>query len=300
MNLINAYHITNVSNIKSILENGLVPDIGENSRKVQEQHFFTYFTTSNFIETWIDRFQLDKNELVILKFPCKNYNQRYDSANDYFTFETISPANILVVTNEEIPLKDYYQQNKEKIDVKLTQNIIVNISTIIERLEQIKSVTLDPEDGWDYNEAEPNLIKTMDLLKQIRSLNDKKDFFDIITYIKEETLKKLVNNDLGITDDSKIYKALDMFFCDSISNTPKIDVINLNYATTILSINLFYRQLDRYKRTSKKYGDDNTIWQLDRFPIDEIISKFNVNPHLKELLEETTSLYERQRTSIYR
>lgn len=144
MEPIYAYHITDISNIKSILFNGLIPSIGENSRQVHEHHFLTYFTTINNIESWIKRFNLDKKRIVVLKFKCTNYGQRYDSVGDYFTSDIISPGKIIVVENGEQTLKDYYQQNSGVIELELKKSVDSDIMTLTQQLSQIESASLLP------------------------------------------------------------------------------------------------------------------------------------------------------------
>lgn len=282
------YHITNKSNINSILKNGLVPNIGKNSRYVKEQNFLLYFTTYNNIDTWIERFNLDKNEIVILKFPYDKFGQRYDSANDYFTFNTISPKNIsLIDDNKELPLNEFYQINKSVLELESLKKVNELLKRIIERLKQIEFVSLDSEDTWDYNEADPNLIDILEVLKLVRSLDCKNQYQDILNSIKNQTLKKLCTNNLEITSESKIYNLITEIFTDSLSDNPKFNLIDLNIATVLISVCLLYRQLTRYNRTGKKYGDDNRIWDIDtlnREPISDII---NQNIYLKAVMEET-------------
>ena len=296
MESIYAYHITDISNIKSILVNGLIPNIGENSRQAHEHYFLTYFTTINNIESWIKRFNLEKNRIVTLKFMCTNYGQRYDSAGDYFTSDSIPPDKILVVEKGEQTLNEFYRHNKEKIELELNKSILNDIKVLIQRLDQIEFASLIPETDWDYNETEPNIVKTIDLLKKVKCVNKKNEYKDIIDIIKGKTLKKLLESDLKITEDSELYKLLNSLFIDSLSDSPRIDIMSFNYAIQILSINLFYRQLDRYKRTRKKYGNDNTIWKFDELPLEHIQNMLN-NDYLKGLLNETTMLYEEQQNN---
>ncbi len=286
------YHITNKSSINSILKNGLVPNIGKNSRSVGEQNLLIYFTTFNSINTWIERFNLDKTQIVILKFPCVKEGQRYDDANDCFTSNIISPESISVIDNgEEFTLEKFYQKNKSLFDLETIKSANTLLKTIIDRLKQIEFASFEPEEGWDYNEVDPNLIDILELLKIVRDLDNKKQFIDALNSIKSQTLKKLCINDLGITAESKIYKLLDTIFTDSLSDNPQFDLISLNISTILVSVNLSYRQLDRYNRTSKKYGYENRIWNIDtlsRNPINDII---NNNFNLKDVMDEIIMLH---------
>ena len=87
MEPIYAYHITDISNIKSTLFNGLIPSIGENSRQVHEHSFLTYFTTINNIKLWIKRFNLDKSKINL---PVTLYD---DNNNSYNKLDNTSPTN---------------------------------------------------------------------------------------------------------------------------------------------------------------------------------------------------------------
>ena len=125
-------------------------------------------------------------------------------------------------------------------------------------------------------------------------MNNKSEYKDIVELIKEKTLKKLIDNDLEITTESELYKTLNIIFDDCLLDKSQIDIKSINIITKILSINLFYRQLDRYHRTQKKYGDDNTIWQYDRLPLEDIQNTLN-NETFKDLLNETITLYNKSR-----
>ena len=153
---------------------------------------------------------------------------------------------------------------------------------------------MNKEDSWSYNETEPNIIKTIDLLKKIRYLTDKNKYKELIESIINESLMKLMNNNLEINEDSEIYKSLNIIFLDSISDNPQIDITELNYVTQIISVNMYCRQLNRYKRTQKKYGSDNTIWDFDALPLEEI-QKSLKNDNFINLLHETTILHEKSK-----
>lgn len=293
------YHVTNKSCIKSILRNGLVPNIGKNSRSIREQHFLLYFTTFNFINTWIKRFNLDKDQIVILKFPCNKFEQRYDSANDFFTLDTIPPENISVIDNdEEIPLEIYYQKNKLLIDSETKKNLNELLENIIKRLHQIEFNSLESEDGWDYNETEPNLIDILDALKLLRDLDDKNQFCDVLNTIKSQTLKKLCANNLEITPESEIYILIDTVFIDTLSDDSQFDYMSLNIATILVSVDLFYRQLERYNKTGKKYGDENMIWNIDTLYMDSINDTINTNCRLKAIMDEIITLHSNKQKNL--
>ena len=109
---------------------------------------------------------------------------------------------------------------------------------------------------------------------------------------KKQVLEKLCENNLEITNESAIYKLIDIIFTDSLSNSePKIKLMNFNIATILLSMDLFYRQLDRYNRTSKKYGDDNRNWNIDVLQIPSITNIVNSDQNLNFIKEEIMMLY---------
>lgn len=109
---------------------------------------------------------------------------------------------------------------------------------------------------------------------------------------KKQVLEKLCENNLEITSESAIYKLIEIIFTDSLSNSgQKIELMNINVATILLSIDLFYRQLDRYNRTSKKYGDDNRYWNIDVLQIPSITNIVNSDQNLNFIKEEIMMLY---------
>ncbi len=75
-----------------------------------------------------------------------------------------------------------------------------------------------------------------------------------------------------------------------MTNNHQLDIMSLNYLTELISVNLYLRQLDRYKRTGKKMGDDNTIWMFDSLNFDEMRKVLKNNNLLEEviLLKEET------------
>ena len=296
MEVIDAYHITNKANVRSILVNGLVPSIGLNSSSVNEKRLLTYFTTVDCIDRWFERFHINKDDMIVLKFPCNKYGKRYDTANDFFTSEFILPQKISVVNGEEKSLEKYYQENKYILDLMEERKMITTLKTIIDRLNETDRNDLTPEEGWDYNETEPNIIETVELLKIISYLNDKSNFTDIVLELKDKTLKKIISNDLGVTIDSEIYKLFDIVFDNSLSKKSKIDMFTLNLAEMLLSINLYYRQVDRYNRTGKKVGDDNTRWSFSE--IEEDI--FKNNKYVSDLFVETKELYKNRLNSFHK
>lgn len=291
MKTIDAYHVTHKSNLNSILKNGLLPSIGKNSRSVMEHSFFTYFSTESCVDNWLKIFNLDNNNAVVLKFLCSNYIVRFGNSNDIFTSESFSADDIVVVDGGcETPLRDYCRDNKKLLDFFNQVELTKMLKIIEDRLKLIEKNSLSPEIGWDYNETEPSIIDIIDALVLFRSLDNNSLYVDTLVSIKKKVLEKLCANDLGIDCDSAIYRALEMVFDDSLSNSPKLGFQCLNVASVLLSIDLGYRQLDRYNRTLKKYK--GTIWNYDRLDIFQIEEIINNNLYLVDLLDEVYCLSE--------
>ena len=151
---------------------------------------------------------------------------------------------------------------------------------------------MEPEDSWDYNETEPNLVDILEALKLIRSIDNKEQYKDVLLHIKKQVLEKLCENNLEITNESAIYKLIEIIFTDSLSNSEaKIKLMNFNIVTILLSMDLFYRQLDRYNKTKKKYGDDNRNWNIDVLQIPSITNIVNSDQNLNFIKEEIMMLY---------
>lgn len=298
MEEIYAYHMTSQANVHSILLNGLVPSIGSNSKQVQEQNLLTYFTTLDCVDTWINRFNLDRDDIVLLKFPCSNYIKRMDSANDYFTKDVISSEKILVVGDEELSLEDFYQQNKEVLDLAEKKRTTTTIKRVVDRLDLINKNEITLEDGWDYFEVDPDIVETMEALKSVKALDNKSEYQDILASIKDQTLQKLVNNDLGITTNSAFYQTIDTLFNDTMADKSNINLETMNCLTVLLRVNLFYRQLDRYNRIGKKY-EDNPKWRFDTI---ENMDRIMITNHesFGHLLDETKKLYEDSIKNIHK
>ena len=191
MSLNYGYHITYKSYINSILKNGLVPSVGKNSMSVNEQQPLIYFTTFDYIDTWIERFNLDKDQIIILKFPYDEFGKRYDTANDMFITTIVEAIDIMVIDNNiELPLEEYYKRNKDLLDIETKKTINSLLKTIAKRLKQIEFVSLKPEDSWDYNETEPNLVDILEALKLIKNIDNKEQYKDVSLHIKKTNIRE--------------------------------------------------------------------------------------------------------------
>lgn len=288
MEEIYGYHMTSKANVHSILLNGLVPSIGANSQQVYEHNLLTYFTTYDCVDTWIKRFNLDRDDIVLLKFSCRDYVKRLDSANDFVTKEIIPANNIIVVGDEETLLEDYYLTNKEMFDYAENKKVVAQIKTLVDRLGAINGLEIVADEGWNYTEVDPDILTTMDVLKRISSLDNKDDYKNILCDIRNHTLDCLVDNDLGVTSECELFKSINSMFDNAMTGEPKISLFEKNCLTVLIGVNLLYRQLDRYHRIGKKY-EDKTGWRFDTLEGFDIPEKSTL---LTNLFEETKILYE--------
>lgn len=291
MEAIIAYHITEIANLRNIAKMGLVPDIGKNTKYVYNHShtFYTYFATLDKISYWMNLLKIDKDSVVLLKFESTNYHKGIiDNVEEYYTNEIITPDRINVIYDgEELPLIDFYHKYKKSIDMEADRSINRALTIVTNRLKQIEKLHIYPERKFEYHETEPNLVDIMDLLKKIRFSDNKSEFTRAVSVVKKMTLKKLIDNNLGITEKCALYKALDMLFDDALAKNPKLDNKVLNFVTPLLSINLYYRQYVRYIKTGKNYGYDNTIWELNKLSLEIMANRFGNNTYLLNLLEET-------------
>lgn len=296
MNKIDAYHMTDISHLKSIVKDGLVPDIGKSSRGLPENNFLVYFTVKQYIDKVIDMLGMNNNTAVILNFECDDYGNRGEYL-DCCTKKHIYPNEIrVIVDDEQIDLEKYYKNNRERIDLYHDKAIVEEISHIQKRLNEIKNKEIKAEDDpWDYDEVDPSILSTLDLLKLLRYSDSKDKYIEVISQIKDETYEKLLNNDLNITEESEFYKTLDYLFSDSLKDVPKIDISLFNYIMTALIINLYYRQCERYNRIGKKESDENNIWSIDRINYNDLPD----NEMLNKLIMETKQLHDKINTSSY-
>lgn len=290
MNKIDAYHMTDIAHIKSIVKDGLVPDIGKSSRGLPENNFLVYFTTKQYIDKVIDMLDMNKTTAVILNFECDDYGNRGEFL-DCCTKKHIFPDDIKVIVNEQsISLAEYYKNNKERIDLYHDKAIAEEISRIQKRLDEIKNKDVKAEeDPWDYDEVDPSILSTLDLLKLLRYSESKEKYRKIIFQIKEQTYEKLFNNDLNVNEESEFYKTLDYLFRDSLEEVQKIDISLFNYIMTALIINLYYRQCERCNRIGKKESDENNIWSIDRINYNDIPD----NKMLNNLIKETQQFHDK-------
>jgi len=131
------YHITSKANLHSIFVNGLVPERGKNSTGVNERSLNIYFTTSEQIDWWIKRFEFDKNDIVVLKFLCKDWKARPSTHNDCFIKHSVSSEDILVVDGEEVLLTDYYNENRNLLTLEETKKVVKQLKSILQRLNEV-------------------------------------------------------------------------------------------------------------------------------------------------------------------
>lgn len=294
MKEISAYHMTNISNIKSIVQDGLVPDIGRNSKMVHEVNFLVYFTTKPHIDKTIKMLKIDPNQVVILNFKCDEYGNRGDYL-DCCTKKHIKPEEIRVIVDEQsLTLNEFYDLNKNKIDLYHSKRIVDQIEIIKERLNEIRYKKVSKEDAWDFEQIDPDIISTIYLLKLLRYHNNKDEYKEIIDKIKEQTFSKLKENEIDFNEESEFFRVLDFLFKDSMRDNHKINILDFNYLSAILIINLYYRQCIRFNETGKKPDDENNIWDISIINLADIPN----NSMLKKLIEETKIIHDNMSVSI--
>lgn len=288
MKSVSAYHMTDIYNMKSIIKDGLVPDIGENSRMVHENNFLVYFTSKPNIDKTIKMLKLNPDQSIILNFECDNYGDRGDML-DCCTKEYIKPEEIRVIVDDNpITLEDFYDLNKEKVNLYHEKKIVECISSIKKRLKEIKGKMIEPEDVWEYEQIDPDIISTMYLLKLLRNHDNKDKYKNIISSIKNQTFESLKNIKIDFTERTEMYKVLDLLFEDSLKDNHEIKILDFNYLCAVLVINLYYRQCVRYNETGKKPDSENDIWNIDVINLDDI----PINDSLNKLIEETKMIHE--------
>ena len=108
-----------------------------------------------------------------------------------FITTIVEAIDIMVIDNNiELPLEEYYKRNKDLLDIETKKTINSLLKTIAKRLKQIEFVSLKPEDSWDYNETEPNLVDILEALKLIRSIDNKEQYKDVSLHIKKTSIRE--------------------------------------------------------------------------------------------------------------
>jgi hypothetical protein len=106
-----AYHVTLMSNLVSILDSGLIPQIGENSKELGETEdrvyaFIDKDSTENALLNWLGEIYEDMEvDLVILEVDDSHFDFIFDSNGDVFfecyAYSKIPPSAIIKVISEE-------------------------------------------------------------------------------------------------------------------------------------------------------------------------------------------------------
>lgn len=133
----------------------------------------------------------------------------------------------------------------------------------------------------------------MYLLKLLRNHDNKDKYKTIISSIKKQTFKRLKDTKIDFTEETEIYKVLDLLFEDSMKANHEIEILNFNYLCAVLIINLYYRQCIRYNETGKVPDSANDIWNIDVINLSDI----PVNDLLNRLIEETKIVHEQMSKS---
>lgn len=281
------YHLTNKENISLIVNCGLNPTIGKNSQDVKERTPLLYFTSDlKYIDVWSRRLNIDKSNGVVLKFENDNFVKRYDNVGDFFTEDVIRPKDIYVsINNKDVLLSEYYNQNKKELDLLHFKKIVKQIKGIKEHLDAIKGKGYEIRDeGWDYVEVDPNLLETIELIRDLTFSDYKSYFSNEISEIREATLRELLDKKLGITGNSSLYKTIDYLFGNIYSSDNPFTMCDYTYLAQICCVNMTQLLVQRYKETKKNYGDMYKIWNYDSLDIKDIKILFKYNDCIEELL----------------
>jgi len=97
------YHVTRKENLESILENGLIPQVGERSSQLNEESgifmFYSLDDMNNALGSWLGEEFEDDEELVSLKIIMKDTNFKY-CAYEAVSREIIPPKYIFYFKDE--------------------------------------------------------------------------------------------------------------------------------------------------------------------------------------------------------
>ncbi len=102
--MIEAYHVTPFKNLVSILEKGLIPNMGDRSNRRKESRNLVYLfpcidDMENALTNWLgDEFE-DEERLVLLKIFVDDDKVYETTEWELVTDETILPHNIIVVND---------------------------------------------------------------------------------------------------------------------------------------------------------------------------------------------------------
>lgn len=119
------YHITDSESVQSILKNGLIPAIGNNSKLNSEKEDNVYLCEYN--DIWLWKLRLDKNAVLEVDIDDKDdlsYTEYYNICNclykEYICHDKINPKNIRLVTiNQPIDMQ------------KITKMAIISVTKIM-------------------------------------------------------------------------------------------------------------------------------------------------------------------------
>ena len=118
-----AYHVTNVSAMKSICQYGLKPLCGERSRSVGDSIKGIYFTDYFYsVLEWIDLLYKDVSvyDLEVLRFNLRNRKWKIKNENEFYLFNKVRPKGISYLRicdktiNEYLPLNCLERLDSQK------------------------------------------------------------------------------------------------------------------------------------------------------------------------------------------
>lgn len=101
------YHVTKTENVDSILMHGLIPQIGENSKSVNEKDDVVYLCDKDSIPYW--KILLDANVLIAVELEEEPESYDYREYKEYFHYGPIAASSIQLI-DEFIDIHDSMKQ----------------------------------------------------------------------------------------------------------------------------------------------------------------------------------------------
>lgn len=106
---ITLYHLTDMSNINSIMQNGLIPKIGENSQHMNETVKRIYLSDKESIPFWM--ILLNRNALLEITIDANDVEQfKYTSYTEYLCEKTIPQEQIKISKYKPTYSKQHMKQ----------------------------------------------------------------------------------------------------------------------------------------------------------------------------------------------
>lgn len=268
------YHITNTINVSSILQDGLVPNLGVNSIYMGEDKLQVYFSSKKGIHLWrhdVKNFYKGVYP-VTLKFLCNNIeyhkNREYIELDEYSTTDIIEADDIFVAGENRISLLEYYQKNKLEINHDQGDVINIKISELKENLHYFKFKVLS------YDKIIENIRKIIDIFKLVKSSEKKNDFMKDTYFLINEILNQICYVELADRLEEDLLEIYNIIF----SNSAFMNVMVLEYLFGVIKCYLMlqvessfsindivkaYEFVEKNKKIIEKHCDLMNISVLD-------------------------------------